>query len=156
MGYYVEILESTFCIPAENLYAAYEAMCQLNFTTPNNHKRGGSYPGKDKAPNLGPHEHCWFSWMDWNYHETCADAQAILEALGFETSYSSDGDLTIDYFNSKAGQEDLFLDSISPLSRGYIVWKGEEGEVWGETYGGEIVIRKGRECPSDYSDIVTH
>lgn len=154
MGYYVEILESTFRIPAENLDAAYEAMCQLNFTVPNYQKSG--VLGVEEIPEFGPHPKKWFSWMDWNYHESCLDAQAILEELGFETFFSDEGDLAIGYFNSKAGQEDLFLDAISPLSKGYIVWKGEEGELWGETYGGAKVVRKERKDPPDYSDIVTY
>lgn len=156
MGYYVEILESTFRIQAEHLDAAHAAMCQLNHKVPNKHKRGGSWPGKEKAPEFGPNEHCWFSWMGWNYHETCEDAQAILEELGFETFFNDEGDLCVEYFNSKTGQEDVFLEAISPLSKGYIVWRGEEGDIWGETYGGEKVIRKERKVPPDYSDIVTY
>lgn len=155
MGYYVEILESTFRIPAENLDAAYEAMCQLNYTTKNRDK-GGRRGGSQNYEDCGPHPDWWFSWMDWNYHETCADAEAILEELGFETLFDDEGNLLIQYFNSKTGQEDVFLDAISLLSVGYIVWRGEEGEIWGETYGGPSVVRKQRRNPPDYSDIVTY
>lgn len=154
MGYYVRIQESTFRIPAQNLDAAYEAMCQLNFTFPNR-KKSGVF-GMDNIPEFGPHPQKWFSWMGWNYHETCADARAILEALGFETFYNDGGDLCIESYYSKTGQEDLFLDAISPLSKGYIVWNGEDGEIWGETYGGARVVRKERKVPPDYSDIVTY
>lgn len=153
MGYYVSIEDSTFTIPVENLDAAYEKMCQLNFTVPNRQKGGGSYPGKDKAPNLGPNEHSWFSWMDWNYHQTCSDVSKILNNLGFDTDYDDAGNLLIVGYDSKTGQEDLFLKAISPLAKGYIVWKGEQGEVWGETYGGDQVIVKSR--IRDYSDIVS-
>ena len=154
MGYYVSIEESTFTIPVENLDAAYKAMCELNYTVPNSQKRGGSYPGKDKEPEYGPHKCCWFSWIDWNYNETCTSADDILQQLGFYTYISENGNLHIDGYDSKTGQEDLFLKAISTLSKGYIIWKGEEGEVWGETYGGEKVIVKSQGSP-DYSHLVT-
>jgi hypothetical protein len=157
MGYYVSIEESTFQIPAENLDAAYDAMCKLNYTVPNTQKYGGSWSSgeysKDKAPEFGPYKAAWFSWMEWNYDETCKDADEILQALGFDTSIDDEGNLHIDGYDSKSGQERLFLNSICSLSKGYIVWKGEDGEIWGETYGGENVIMKERQ--RNYSDIVT-
>ena len=154
MGYYVSIEESTFQIPVENLDAAYKAMCELNYTVPNSQKRGGSHPGKDKAPEYGPHKCCWFSWMDWNYDEKCKNAEEVLHEVGFYSYISENGNLHIDGYDSKTGQEDLFLKAISTLSKGYIIWKGEEGEVWGETYGGEKVIVKSQGAP-DYSHLVT-
>ena len=154
MGYNVSIEESTFQIPVENLDAAYKAMCELNYTVPNSQKRGGSHPGKDKAPEYGPHECCWFSWMDWNYDEKCKNAEEVLHEVGFYSYISENGNLHIDGYDSKTGQEDLFLKAISTLSKGYIIWKGEEGEVWGETYGGEKVIVKSQGAP-DYSHLVT-
>lgn len=153
MGYYVSIEQSTFTIPAENLQSAYDKMCELNHTVPNTQKRGGSYPGKDKAPEYGPDKNSWFSWMEWNYHETCENAEEILDALGFYISYDDEGNLHIDGYDSKAGQEDLFLKSICSLAKGYIVWRGEEGEVWGETYGGDDVIVRKR-SRQDFSDLV--
>jgi hypothetical protein len=152
MGYYVSIEESTFMIPAENLDAAYKAMCQLNFTVPNSQKRGGSWPGKDNAPEFGPDKSTWFSWMEWDYHETCKDAGAILTKLGFYTEYDEAGNLHIRGYDSKTGQEKLFLESICTLANGYIVWTGECGEYWGETYGGSKVIVRYRD--RDFSDLV--
>lgn len=154
MGYNVTIKESTFQIPAENLNTAYEVMCQLNFKVPNSQKRGGSWPGKDKAPQFGPEKHCWFSWMDWNYHETCKNAEEILNRLGFGTYTDKQGNLHIGDYDSKAGQENLFLAAISPISNGYIIWEGEDGDLWGETYGGREVITKQRSAP-DYSDLIS-
>ena len=154
MGYNVSIEESTFQIPVENLDAAYKAMCELNYTVPNSQKRGGSHPGKDKAPEYGPHKCCWFSWMDWNYDEKCKNAEEVLHEVGFYSYISENGNLHIDGYDSKTGQEDLFLKAISTLSKGYIIWKGEDDEVWGETYGGEKVIVKSQGAP-DYSHLVT-
>jgi hypothetical protein len=153
MGYYVTIKESTLKIPSENLDKAYDAMCKLNFEVPNTEKGGGSWPGKEKAPQFGPNESCCFSWMDWNYHETCSNAKEILEALSFETSYDEEGNLCIDWYDSKTGDEDKFLEAICPFATGYIIWKGEQDELWSETYGGETVIVKHRPAP-DYSDLV--
>ena len=154
MGYYVSIEESTFQIPVENLDAAYKAMCELNYTVPNSQKRGGSHPGKDKAPEYGPHKCCWFSSMDWNYDEKCKNAEEVLHEVGFYSYISENGNLHIEGYDSKTGQEDLFLKAISTLSKGYIIWKGEDDEVWGETYGGEKVIVKSQGAP-DYSHLVT-
>ena len=154
MGYNVSIEESTFQIPVENLDAAYKAMCELNYTVPNSQKRGGSHPGKDKAPEYGPHKCCWFSWMDWNYDEKCKNAEEVLREVGFYSYISENGNLHIEGYDSKTGQEDLFLKAISTLSKGYIIWKGEDDEVWGETYGGEKVIVKSQGAP-DYSHLVT-
>lgn len=159
MGYYIEILESTFTVPSENIEEAYETMCKLNFNVPNASKGGGSWGGehpRSSAPENGPYPGTWFSWMLWNYHETCKDLREILEALQFEVDYNEDGDLIITGFYSKAGQEDLFLSSISHLAKGYIVWQGEDGRLWGETYGDKVVVRKERKEPPDYSDIVTY
>lgn len=153
MGYYVEILESTFVIPSQNLTEAYDRMCKLNYEVPNAEKHGGCWPGKDKGPKVGPFESAWFSWMPWNYHETCENVDDILRELGFETHYDDEGNLHIDYYNSKAGQEELFLESICSLAHGYIIWKGEDGAVWGETYGGKMVGVRERGAP-DYSDLV--
>lgn len=156
MGYYVEVLESTFTIPVENLDECYDRMCALNYTVKNSDKRGGSWGSemsKDDAPEYGPHECAWFSWMSWDYDKQCENAQDILESLGFDVELDDDN-LCIVGYDSKSGQEDLFLESISDLVKGYIVWKGEDGEIWGETYGGEKPIVKKRVFPANYSDIV--
>lgn len=152
MGYNVYIQESTFTIPYENLEEAYERMCKLNFTVPNTQKRGGSWPGKDTAPEYGPDENCWFSWMNWNYHETCETAEEILISLGFDTEADNIGNLKIVDYGSKTGQEDLFLASICDLASGHIIWKGEDDTLWGETYGGQSPIVKTR--IEDYSDLI--
>lgn len=132
MGYYVKITSSTAKIPAANLKTAYEKMCALNVTH-DHKKRGGrwSYEGREAR---------WFSWMDENYPETCEDAQAILEQLGFETHYDSKGDLVIDYYDSKTGQEDLFMEAIENLTTGRITWVGEDGSTWTTIFAGDDVL----------------
>lgn len=128
MGYYVEIEKSTAVIPAANLDRAYQKMCALN-TTHDHKKRGGSNHGGR-----------WFSWMDANYPETCPDAAAVLEALGFETHYADNGDLHIDGYDNKSGQEDLFLHTIADDVTGEIEWRGEDGERWTTLFYADYVI----------------
>jgi hypothetical protein len=132
MGYYVKIKSSTARIPAANLQRAYQKMCALN-TTHHNQKRGGSWSG-------GKQDAAWFSWMDANYPETCRDAQAVLEQLGFYTEYNAQGDLLIHGYDSKTGQEDLFMAAIENEACGEIQWFGEEGETWTTRFQGDSVI----------------
>lgn len=132
MGYYVNIVESTAKIPAANLQKAYENMCLLN-TTHDHVKRGCCWSG-------GKQTEKFFSWMDENYPETCEDAQAVLEQLGFETEYNEDGDLLITGYDSKTGQEDLFLESITYFTEGTIEWHGEDGDTWTTEFQGEGII----------------
>lgn len=132
MGYYVNIVESTARVPAQNLARVYEIMCSLN-ETHDHEKRGGSYSG-------GKQTEKWFSWMDANYPETCEDAQAIFEMLGFETEYNSAGDLLLTGYDNKMGQEDLFLEAIENYVIGEISWEGENGEDWTTKFFGDDVI----------------
>jgi hypothetical protein len=132
MGYNVEIIRSTAKIPAANLKRAYDKMCALN-TTHHGQKRGGSYSGGGKTES-------WFSWMDANYPETCADAQAVLEQLGFYTEFDQQGDLLITGYDSKMGQEDLFLKAIENEASGEIEWVGEDHERWTTVLRGDNVI----------------
>ena len=130
MGYYVTSTEADFTIPPENLDAAYEAVCELN--THNNLKRGGSFPALKNLPDDKPRPDKWFSWMDWNYQETCPDLKAVLKEVGFYVGVNPDGGLSITEYDSKSGQEDLFLEAIAPFATegSYIMWRGEEGEQW--------------------------
>ena len=132
MGYYVEIVSSDAFIPKANLQSAYEKMCALNVTH-HNEKSGGSWEGGKKVES-------WFSWMDSNYPETCKDAKEILEQLGFECEYDDDGNLDIQGYDSKMGQEALFMEAIKYDAEGVIVWQGEENERWTVQFLGDSVI----------------
>ena len=142
MGYYVNIVESTFTIPQANLAEAYERLCALNDR--DDLKRGRSHPGEELTDEarkaLGYHPSKWFSWLDPNYPASCPDVEAILKALGFEVSVDGGGDLCIDAYNDKTGQEEVFLAAVSDLATGSIKWQGEHGERWLEVYGGEAVM----------------
>ena len=88
-----------------------------------------------KEPKNGFH-----GWMDENYPETCKDAQAIFNELGFETAYDDVGNLHLVAYDTKMGQEDLFLKSIATNAIGKIDWIGEDGETWSTIFMGDTVI----------------
>lgn len=123
MGYYVSIEESTWAVPAENLDAAYRAVCDLNER--HDLKRGGKMPYSGN-----PYVDRWFSWMDPRYPEKAEDLVAVLDMLGFEVHEDGSGVRILSY-SDKTGQEDLFLNAIAPYSdpASYIVWRGEDGEM---------------------------
>ena len=143
MGYYVHLTAVNWMIPTKHLETAYERMCELNVTH-HSVKRGGSF-GKDE--NGIAHESRWFSLMDENYPETCKNAREILNELGFDTEIDEYG-LVIVGYDSKTGQEDLFLESISDLvvhstgeSMPYMIWEGEDSLQWKEIFGEKEVRR---------------
>lgn len=136
MGYEIYTTDQNFFLSKDYFEPAYKAMCKLNDL--DNFKRGGSSGGngvssKDPRPDgMNYHPAKWFSWMDANYPETCKTAVEILEMLGFQCGYDSDGNINGLYYNSKMGQEDLFLQVIAPyVGDGcYINWTGEDDEYW--------------------------
>lgn len=137
MGYYITLTECNWIIPTENLDAAYEAMCALNER--DDLKTGGSWEGGKMVEK-------WFSWMDTNYPETCPDAAAILQQLGFDVEMDDNLGLYIEYYDSKHGAQDHFLAAIAPFSRegSYINWRGEDGALWrDEVVGGKMVTYEG-------------
>ena len=151
MGYYVSLEIADFYIPTDKLDDAYKAVCQLNFN--NSLKRGGGWPRPENIPNDTPTEHLWFSWMDTFYHETCKNLAEVLEQLGFETVQNDDG-LFIERYDSKSGQEDLFIAALAPFAKAeyadepYMKWTGEEGETW------KIVVTDGKAYVHEVKEIV--
>ena len=149
MGYFVETAEIDFAIPAENLDAAYEAMCKLN--AHDELKHGGVWGGKDEdyakpagSTSLASSARKNFSWMDWNYDETCATAQEIFEQLGFDTDVDEEGNLRVLFYDNKTGQEELFLEACAPyVDQGsYIIWHGEDNAMWQNEFDGETMNTK--------------
>ena len=118
MGYYINLEKSTFIIKKQE--EAYKAVCELN--KKDNLKNGGSFSG-------GKKQAAWFSWMDENYPETCKDCQAVFEMLGFETEQTEEGLKLISY-DSKAGQEGLFIEAAAPFSEGTLWFSGEDDCRW--------------------------
>lgn len=156
MGYYVETMGTNAKISAGNLQAAYEAMCAIN-ETQHDKKHGGGFVGHgvsngkpQYSQSVSPDNTKWFSWMEWNYDETCDSAQEILDMLGFDT-YMMGGDLIISGYSNKMGQEELFFQAAAPFIEpvagdepSYIEWRGDEGEMWRwEFHDGELTERIG-------------
>lgn len=143
MGYYVNISESSIFIKKENFELCYEAMCALN--NDNDIKRGGAF-GKDiqYVENNEWDQNKWFSWMDWNYPETCKTFVDILDALGFEYNLDEEGNLVYLTYSSKIGQEDLFFKAIAPfINKGsYVNWMGEDNLMWQWYFDGKELIEK--------------
>ena len=122
MGYYVNTEDINIIVPKDLLEPAYKAVLAMN--EDNSLKRGGG--------GMGTERKFWFSWMPEDL-STLADLKEVLENLGFEgTDYNEAGDLVLGYYNSKTGQEDLFLDRIAPFVQegSYAIWKGEDNSFW--------------------------
>lgn len=83
-------------------------------------KRGGSSNGEK-----------WFSWMNNSTIEEAKSVQDVFNELGFETEKTDKGFRILAY-NSKTGQEDLFLAVMAPWTTpdSYIKWSGEDGAMW--------------------------
>lgn len=124
MGYWVNLLDADFVIPADKLDEAHRGMCELN-KLPDNMKGGG---GRDRDGNW----HAHFSWMDENYDQKLGTAKEILTELGFDTTVREDGSLSLLDYDNKAGDEDLFIKVCSAFVKdgSFMQWKGEEGETW--------------------------
>jgi hypothetical protein len=136
MGYYVSIDSSTFVLEAKHYDEAYKAMCALNlFDTI---KRGGSFI-TDPETSVKT-EAKWFSWMSPNYPETLTTANQIFQELGFEISVSDLG-TELSGYDSKTGQEDLFLEACCPWAYGNIEWRGEDGSRWMDNYD-HVTVRR--------------
>jgi hypothetical protein len=130
MGYYVTLIDSTAAIPADRLDECYKALCALNDR--DNLKRGDAYQAGSRTER-------WFAWMDANYPETCEDAKAVFEALGFECEQDEPTDpLRILSYDDKTGQEELFLSAAAPFMEpgSTMEWQGEEGERWLHKFDG--------------------
>jgi hypothetical protein len=154
MGYYVSLTDSNAIIPADKLDEAYKLLCDLNQR--NDLKTGGvggwthGRTPEGETPIDGPHDKVWFSWMDWNYPENCADAAAILEAVGFEVVYGADGELGFERYENKTGCEQTFVEALAPVlastdgENPYFVWQGEDGLYWRQRLqDGEMVTQDG-------------
>ena len=56
----------------------------------------------------------------------------VLEELGFGIDYNDEGDIIGLSYDSKTGDEDVFLDALRPVVKegSYIVWEGEDYDRW--------------------------
>lgn len=140
MGYYINFRSSNAVIKKDNLDEAYRLMCELNKR--DDLKSGGSWSN-------GGCRQKWFSWMDADYPDKLNTAKEIIDELGFETFLDDEGDLYIENYDSKTGDELHFFRAIGHLVEGRIEWIGEDSEMWcwdfssGELkeFDGEVVYK---------------
>jgi hypothetical protein len=124
MGYYVRTEDTNIVLGKDKLDEAYKRMCQLDLH--DEWKRGGGGGA------------LWFSWLDENYATIHKTAEEILKAVGYDTSFTSNGDLRINNYDNKTGCEDVFLWSFSDLCNegSSVIWVGEDNERWLWEFGG--------------------
>jgi hypothetical protein len=120
MGYYVTLMDSDFVIPeTPEVLAAIKDM-DVRFDAL---KRGGSSTDGKR----------WFSWMpELSTFEYVRD---VFETLGFETrgdTDDTDDSFGLSGYDSKTGQEDLFLAVVAPFVKNgsYTSWRGEDGAMY--------------------------
>jgi hypothetical protein len=143
MGYYVQITSVDAKIPFDKTEAAYEAMVALN--------------SKDEVKQLTfikdgeiVRE---FMRLDHDYPTHLKSAAEILEALRFQVTVEETGDITIEGFDAKTGDEDAFIDALAPFivsaydpdGEAYMEWRGEEGELWRQLFiDGKVKYETGK------------
>jgi len=85
-------------------------------------KRGGSSSGEK-----------WFSWMSDERIENAKSVEDVFKDLGFTTEPGSrPNTFKLTAYDSKTGQEDLFIAVMAPWTTegSSMEWVGEEGERW--------------------------
>ena len=136
MGYFVTTTDVNFSIPKQNLGKAYAALCALNDN--DEAKSGGSYGAaaldkrSPRPAGMNYHPARWYAWMPANYPQVCPDTKAVLEALGFDVNVEVSGDVRILCYDSKIGDEHLFVEALAPFvaEGSYICWRGEDDVEW--------------------------
>jgi hypothetical protein len=129
MGYYIGTEDVNIFLGKEHFDDVYKRMCEINDY--HDLKRGGSYGGNNDTTEDDRYpKDKWFSWMAYNYPETCPDMKSIFDALGFELDFDEAGNLVGLGYWDKSGNEDYFLSCFAGYVKdgSYIQWKGEESE----------------------------
>ena len=150
MGYYINLNDALFVIPEQNLAEAWRRFQLMNAPEMDFAKSGGSYSGGGK-------QEAWYSWMPSDYDKSMSSAKEVFEALGFQTETGSRGFTTsqgpvdtdglwLTRYDSKTGQEDLFLyvirDLVEPGS--YLRFQGEDGAMYEYSFDGvDMLYRQG-------------
>lgn len=137
MGYYIDLVDAEWEITEspESLATIREMPVKYHHI-----KRGGSSNGEK-----------WFSWMNDTDIENAETVERVFGHLGFDTEETDNGFKLVGY-NSKTGQEDLFLAVMAPFTKdgSYIEWRGEDGALW------KFEIRGGRMFRSESEIIWTN
>lgn len=124
MGYYVQTNEVDFFIPATKIPDAFQTLRDLNDPKFDELKHGGSWSGGKRIA-------AWYSWMNGDWHITCKSVKDIFELLGFEGCTEDGLGFRLGNYDSKTGQQELFLAAVAKYAMpGKIEWQGEDGSRW--------------------------
>jgi hypothetical protein len=144
MGYYIDLTHAEWEIPetAEVLQALKESVTKYHAI-----KRGGSSNGES-----------WFSWINDKEILESSTVQNIFTQLGFDTT-ATDSGFTIEGYNNKTGQEDVFFAVVAPFCAegSYIEIRGEDGAEWqysvrnGKLHYAEVIKSFGEPVPYLYA-----
>lgn len=132
MGFYVETVSVDVTIPAAKLPEALQVLKDLDKPENNHLKGGGSWSG---GVQTGWH----YSWMNGDWAETAKSCSEIFQKLGFTDTYENENGLELGYYDSKTGNEDVFLNAVAPFvdAGSYVEWRGEDGSVWKNVFDGQ-------------------
>ena len=149
MGYNVEIVKSTVFIPKEVQPNVLHAWKYINQPAFDNLKSGGAWTNRGKTK-------AWYSWMESNYDETCKSCEDILDALGFYYDVDDNGDILINGYDSKTGDESLFFVAVANLlPDGVIEWVGEDHERWNWEFKNGVMYTNNKPTYSQFLKIYT-
>lgn len=132
MGYHVTLTDSDVVLPKENHQEILSRWHEMNDKRHDSVKSGGSYSGgRTMSKN--------YSWMPTDYEKTTHTPQQVLEHLGFDFSENTKGDIVIQGYESKTGQEDLFFKEIGNLvtAGGVMKWEGEDDASYAWFFDGK-------------------
>lgn len=154
MGYYVTLTDSDVVLPKENHQEILTRWHEMNDKKYDNIKSGGSYSGgRTMSKN--------YSWMPTDYEKTTHTPQQVLEHLGFDFSENAKGDIVIQGYESKTGQEDLFFKKIGDLVNpgSLMQWQFEEDASYAWFFDGkkmqEVSVKDGLELVSQFDAVKT-
>lgn len=154
MGYYIGTENVDIFLDKKYFDDVYKKMCELNDY--DELKSGGQF-GKNQDPVDGEryNRNKWFAWMPYNYPETLSTMDEVLEAIGFDTEYDTEGNLVgLGYWN-KTGAQDYFMSCFAGFIKdeSFIQWKGEESEDYFRYFfkDGKMIVQRA-EMILDYSN----
>jgi len=124
MGYYITA-EGTIEMPRSLESEALHALKMLNYD--HEQKRAGAFPKTDD-----PFYSYRYSWMPERWHDTVKSVQDVLELVGFhvEKQRFSGLDVYTLTYDSKTGQEDVFLNCLAGYAQVEVEVVGEDGARW--------------------------
>lgn len=136
MGYFMELRDFDFTIPADKAADALEAIQALD---PVSHGAGGgSWSGGQKVES-------WFAWVNTKAYKYATDLGQAFDAWRWELTQKPNGDWVLDGFRgAKLGDDELFFKTVAPFVTpgSYIEMQGEDGARWRWVFDGTTCKEK--------------